>query len=341
MNKTTLGRLEKVNVRSVWPDEARDFTPWLAQPENISLLGTAIDLDLEVESQEAAVGPFRADILCKDTTTGHYVLVENQLERTDHLHLGQLLTYAAGLDAVTVVWVAAQFTDEHRAALDWLNRITNENINFFGLEIEIWHIGESAYAPKFSFSSKPNDWQKKATTAAASAASGPRTEFEQRHMEFWTELRQYLIDCESPIRIPKSSKDSWTQVALGRSEFALTLTNGMRDNNSSIYLSITGRFAKSYFHLLHDNFKNTIETKLGPVEWRELPENKESQIRLVRRSTPSDPSTWPELKDWMKSKAECWTQTLKPIIQELDASRFNPSSSDSNADADGAGAASP
>ena len=130
--------------------EASDFTPWLAQQDNITLLGEAIGIELEVETQEKNVGPFRADILCRDTVNGHYVLVENQLERTDHGHLGQLLTYAAGLDAVTVVWVAARFTEEHRAALDWLNRATSTEFNFFGLEIEVWRIGDSAMAPKFN-----------------------------------------------------------------------------------------------------------------------------------------------------------------------------------------------
>jgi hypothetical protein len=111
--------------------------------------------------QEASVGPFRADILCKDNSTGKLVLVENQLERTDHMHLGQLMTYAAGLSVVTVVWVAARFTDEHWAALDWLNEITAEDINFFGLEVELWRIGDSAPAPKFNVVSQPNDWSRR------------------------------------------------------------------------------------------------------------------------------------------------------------------------------------
>lgn len=113
-----LGRLEKVELREVWKTEASDFTPWLAQEQNIELLGETIGIDLEVEAQEKNVGPFRADILCKDTLTDNWVLIENQLERTDHTHLGQLLTYAAGLNAVTIVWIAERFTDEHRATLD-------------------------------------------------------------------------------------------------------------------------------------------------------------------------------------------------------------------------------
>ncbi len=166
MNKN-LSRLEKVDLRDVWKTEAGDFTPWLAREENIALLGNAIGIDLEVEAQEKNVGPFRADILCKDTISENWVLVENQLERTDHVHLGQLLTYAAGLNAVTIVWIADRFTDEHRAALDWLNEITDSSFNFFGLEVELWRIGDSPIAPKFNIASKPNDWTKTVGRAAA------------------------------------------------------------------------------------------------------------------------------------------------------------------------------
>ena len=121
MNTPPLGRLEKVSVRDIWQTEAQHFTPWLARPDNLSILAETLGMELEIEAQERNVGPFRADILCKDTLDGSWVLIENQLERTDHLHLGQLMTYAAGLHAVTIVWVATQFTEEH-------NRVFRERI---------------------------------------------------------------------------------------------------------------------------------------------------------------------------------------------------------------------
>lgn len=152
MNKPTLGRLEKVDLRTYWKSESHDFTPWLASPQNIQLLAEAIGLELEVEAQEKGVGPF-SDILCKDTTTNDWVLIENQLEPTDHTHLGQLLTYAAGLQATTIVWVSERFTSEHRAALDWLNEITEEKFAFFGIEVELWRIGDSVPAPKLNSTS--------------------------------------------------------------------------------------------------------------------------------------------------------------------------------------------
>ncbi len=146
-NDPQLGKLEKVDLRDTWPNEATNFTPWLAKQENLKLLGDNIGMDLEWIETEAHVGPFRADILCKDTSNDAFVLIENQLEPTDHIHLGQLMTYAAGLDTVHIIWVAKTFNDEHRAALDWLNRITMEGFHFFGVEIELWKIGESLPAP--------------------------------------------------------------------------------------------------------------------------------------------------------------------------------------------------
>ena len=135
MKKFDLKKIEKVEIRNIWENEGTEFTPWLAKEENIELLGSAIGIDLVVEAQEKVVGPFRADILCKDEANGNWVLIENQLEKTDHKHLGQLLTYATGLNAVTIIWVAAKFNEEHRAALDWLNKITGEDCNFFGVQI--------------------------------------------------------------------------------------------------------------------------------------------------------------------------------------------------------------
>lgn len=183
MGIVNLGRLQRVDLREAWLGEATYFTPWLAREENLALLGDTIGLELELEATEKNVGPFRADILCKDTATNSYVLIENQLERTDHSHLGQLLTYAAGLKAVTIVWIAAQITEEHRAALDWLNEVTTESVNFFGLEIELWRIGESQRAPKFNVVSQPNDW-----TEAVRGNTGPTanpSDSQQLYREYW------------------------------------------------------------------------------------------------------------------------------------------------------------
>ena len=135
MTKPALGRLVPVEVRDYWTHEAHEFTPWLAEPDSIKLLGDTLGLQLEVEKTEATVGPFRADILCKDPSSEELVVIENQLEGSDDAHLGALLTYGAGVASGTIIWVARSLTDQHRAALDWLNRVTESGVNFFVVEI--------------------------------------------------------------------------------------------------------------------------------------------------------------------------------------------------------------
>src|SRR6266567_3924265 len=202
MSTPILGRLEKIDdLRTAWISESGGFTPWLATPENLKLLGEAVGIDLEFEAQEKEVGPFRADILCKNTLDSSWVLIENQLERTDHTHLGQLLTYAAGLETVTIIWIAKRFADEHRATLDWLNEITNERFGFFGLEVELWKIGDSPMAAKFNVVARPNDWIQTVQTSARTAQGISETKRIQ--LEFWTDFKQYMdengkIRCTTP-----------------------------------------------------------------------------------------------------------------------------------------------
>ncbi len=321
--KPELGRLQRVSVRGYWLNEAQDFTPWLAQEQNIALLGESIGLDLEVEAQEQRVGPFQADILCKETASGHYVLIENQLERTDHVHMGQLLTYAAGLDAATVVWVAAQFTDEHRAALDWLNRITSAEFNFFGLEIELWRIGDSPLGPKFNVVSRPNDWSK-TVRETADTARGPLNETQKLHLEFWTQFRQFMHDRNSPVRMNRPAPDYWTQVAVGRSYFGLVVLNNARDKWSGVYLSIWGPNARAHFHLLRDKFRSEIEQAVPNVDWQEQATPRESRISLKRTSDIADKTTWPELNTWLAATVGNAHALFRPIVKTLDASGVHP-----------------
>ena len=167
-------------------------------------------------STEKDVGPFRADILCKDTATGDWVLIENQIERTDHTHLGQLLTYAAGLKAVTVVWIAEQFNEQHRAASDWLNEITGEPFSFFGLEIELWRIAGSPIAPKFNAVCKVNDWKK-----PPPPPSGDPTEIKLLQQEYWANLRSLLLERKSVVKPQKPLPQHWTNFGVGKSYFGL------------------------------------------------------------------------------------------------------------------------
>ena len=236
MKKIILGKIEKVDLRDIWDTEDKDFTPWLAQEGNISQLGDVIGIDLEVEAQEKNVGPFRADILARDTAANHYVLIENQLEITDHKHFGQIMTYAAGLDAFSVIWIAKQFTEEHRAAVDWLNRITDESINFFGIEIEVLKIGDSIAAPQFKVVAKPNNWTRSVKRAAN---ENELSETKIRQREYWTALKEYVSENGNPFKMQKPSPQHWSIIALGKSGFHLSLTVNSQKKTVAVSFEIS------------------------------------------------------------------------------------------------------
>ena len=221
---TELSRLKRVDLRHVWETEAQDFTPWLAQEENLAVLSEAIGIELEFEAQEKNVGPFRADILCRNLDSSEdeaWVLIENQLERTDHNHLGQLLTYAAGLHTVTIVWIAASFSDEHRAAVDWLNEITEDKFRFFGLEVELWCIGDSPAAPKFNIISKPNDWSRSVSKAARKISEEGLNPTQRNYLKYWGALADYLKEHSKVFRPQKPLTGHWSNLSIGRSGFGL------------------------------------------------------------------------------------------------------------------------
>jgi hypothetical protein len=325
MQKQPLGKLEKKGLREVWVSEAGDFTPWLAQDENLALLGEVLDLDLELESQEKNVGPFRADILCKDLNTQQWVLIENQIEKTDHNHLGQLLTYAAGLKAITIVWVASEFTDEHRAALDWLNEVTEDGINFFGLEIELWQIGESPFAPRFNVVSKPNLWTHSISEAARAIEAGNLSETRKLQLEYWTEFRKFLQARKSIVRSQKPFPQHWMNFALGRSNTYLIGFVNTKEKRIGISVILAGTDAKAFFHLLEGE-KDIIEMELGQeLVWRELPTKTESHILLHHLdSDPFDHSRWNEYQTWMAESLEKFSHVFGPRVKRLNPGDYVP-----------------
>lgn len=323
--KLELAKLERVELRKAWERESEDFTPWLARPENIELLGEELGLDLEVEAQERNVGPFRADILCKDTATGEWVLIENQLEKTDHTHLGQLMTYAAGLQAVTIVWIAERFCDEHRAALDWLNEITGDKFSFFGLEIELWRIGESLVAPKFNIVSKPNDWTKGGRTPPA--GDSPTGQLQQ---DYWTAVRELAIQRKSFLKFHKPLPQAWTDVALGRTNLFMSAAINTTKKWASVSLVINTEVAKAHFKLLEAD-RPAIEAEVGEaLDWRELPHRKQSHVVLVRAADPTDRKDWPAQHDWLLKTLETFHKVFSHRVKGL------PSASQLQGDNNGA-----
>lgn len=311
-----LGRLEKVDLRTVWLSEASDFTPWLADDDNIELLGKAIGLEeLEVEAREQHVGEFNADILCKDGI-GNWVLIENQLERTDHSHLGQLLTYAAGLKAVTVVWIAQQFREEHRAALDWLNTVTGEEIGFFGVEVELWRIGNSEVAPKFNVVSKPNNWGKRVTDVTQRIAAENLTGAKQLQLEYWTDFGNYVSNNSKVLKPTKALAQHWMNLAVGSSECHMNAKVNTREKRISAEL-IMAHNAKEIFHALKAE-QVAIESAIGlALEWRELPENKQSYIVLSLDADPYNKQDWATQHKWLCEKLDSFYRAFSPRLKTI------------------------
>jgi len=294
MAHTFLGKLEPVDVKTVWENEASDFTPWLAQEDNLALLSETIGLELELQEQEKQVGRYRADLLCRDTTTDQWVLIENQLEKTNHRHLGQLLTYAAGLEAVTIVWIAQAFNDEHRAALDWLNEITDERFNFFGLEIESWRIGESEIAPKFNVFCKPNEWTK------GGGGGAVPDEDNATRLEFWKEFREFALKQEPRLKPRKATSKARLIFQTGRKGVSLhTRITQLKGGMLGVSLSIRGKHAKAYFEVFKAQ-QQEIETELRvPVDWVASHGQKIYQVRTQTPGKIEDHDKWPQYRDWL------------------------------------------
>ena len=309
-----LGRLKRVDLREIWETEAQHFTPWLAAEENLSVLAETLGMELELDAQEANVGPFRADILCRNSDGGSWVLIENQLERTDHGHLGQLLTYAAGLHAVTICWVAERFTEEHRATLDWLNEITGDQFQFFGLEVEVWRIGDSDPAPKFNIVSQPNDWSR--SVAPIKGLTPKRLSLQA----FWAALMEHLEKRGSGMRRKKPQPENWMYFSVGRSEFWLETTLQSAEKWIGVALFMSGSDASAHYALLESQ-RAEIESDLGALEWRALPNKKSSSIRLRLKDTdPLQEKDRLTQLDWMASTLERFDKTFRPRVKSLDAS---------------------
>ncbi len=316
---SNLGKLVKVDFSKVWENESA-FDDWLTSEEGMKLLSNTIAIDLEVEEQQKSVGPFSADILCKDTLSNNWVVIENQVGKTNHDHLGKLATYAAGIDAVTIIWIAERFTDEHRATLDWLNEHTDENINLFGLEIELWRVDDSRPAPKFNMVSKPNEWSK---TVKTTAGTTELSDTKKLQLEYWTKFRELMEESESFVRCQTPRAQHWTTFSVGRSYFGLVARVNTREHEIGAYFFVYGPNKQAYYNLIEEQYKQQIEAQMKmELDWRPLPEAKESHIETYHKANPMDRDSWQEQHSWLKDTLEKFHRVLAPIVRELDVSEY-------------------
>ena len=295
--ETKLSKLERVPLREAWEREDSNFTKWLAKEENLDLLGEAIGIDLELLEVESAVGSYRADIYAR-ASDGRFVVIENQLEKSNHDHLGKVITYASGKDAHVAVWIVSQADEKHSQAVEWLNAHTDEDIGFFLIEMELWRIGDSDPAPKFNVVERPNDWGKvmKGYDDLSPAA--------QVQLDYWQAFHDRATADEAFMRVLRPQKplaQNWTTLSIGTSICNIQLTVDTQKGRISCgyYISGDGDLYASV-----KAAKQDLADAVGvsPTFWEGA---KDSGVRFFKEgcNIKSHPERWPEYIEWQMRAA--------------------------------------
>ena len=267
-----LGKLQEIDIRKVWQHEQYDISKWLAGEENIQELGDTLNLTLTDVETEKFVGNYRCDILCKDELTGKVVLIENQLEPTNHDHLGKIITYASGLDASVVIWIVASARQEHASAIEWLNKHTDEDLSFFLVEVHAYKIGDSDPAPQFKIIEQPNDFVK---SVKSISKNSDLSDSERNRLEFWTQLNEILEERGKPFNKRKATTDHWYSIAMGSSECHISIDLVNKEHKIRVGVWIYDN--KELFDKFFAN-KNEIEKACGfELAWDRL-ENKKASL---------------------------------------------------------------
>ena len=311
-----LGKLEEIeNLRTVWQHEARDFTKWLAEDENINILSDALGIDITVNEVESAVGDFHADILASETGTDRKIIIENQLEETNHDHLGKIITYASGKDANIIIWLVKHAREEHTAAVEWLNAHTDDKIGFFLCEIKLYKIGDSAPAVKFEVVEKPNDGMKEARRT-----SEGMNDTERKRYEYWTAFLDYAYrntEFANKFRHVTASANHYLSFRIGHADAHISVNMIQRRNELEAELYIWDN--KSLFSYLESN-KESIESDSGlAFEWKELPKKRASRIITSVSAAFDDHNRWQEQFDWLINAMLKIKSAFSPYMQGINS----------------------
>ena len=304
-----IGKLEEVDIRELWKHEQYDFSEWLSKKENIENLNDILGLTLVDISKETYVGSYRCDLFAKDETTGIKVIIENQLEMSNHDHLGKIITYASGL-AKVVVWIVKEAREEHRSAIEWLNNNTNSNINFFLIEIHAYKIGNSDNAPMFQVIEQPNDFIKNNKSINS---NDTMNKSQSQRLEFWNQFNNVLVERGKPFNVRKATTDHWYNVAIGTSDAHIDITLVNKDSVIGVELYITDN--KEFFDKLYQR-KDEIENDLGfKLDWRRLNNSKASRIvTFIKGLNFDDHSNYNELINKTIDLAVLMRDTFKKYI---------------------------
>lgn len=310
-NRFALGQMKRIEARVVWPHEEHDFTPWLY--ENLDKLAEALGLELEVQERECDVGDFAVDIVARELGTNRLVVIENQLEATDHKHLGQLLTYAAGKEAGVVVWISPEFRDEHREALDWLNRDGGEGgPEFFGVELQVIQIDDSKPAVNLRPVAFPNEWTRDLNEGGTAGVSEKRQKYQDFFQGLLDELREVKFS-----NAKKAQPQNWYAFSSGVSGYvySASFANGGR-LRVDLYISLQDApESKAAFEKLQED-KSNIEAEFGePLTWEKLEGRRACRVSIY---TPGSIDDMPEAllhhRTWMKEKLIQMKKVLGPRI---------------------------
>ena len=309
--KTKLGSLKTIDLRSIWGHEALHFTKWLSNDENISVLAEELGIDIENIKVEESAGRYSVDIIADEVNTQRKVIIENQLESTDHKHLGQVLTYAAAFDASIIIWIVKDYTDEHKQAIDWFNRNMPEQISFFLVQLELWQIGDSDPAPKFNIICQPNNWAKNIQNAVLQERGGT-SDLKLLQQRFWQYVKDFALKSYNNLNVSFNRTprpQHWHTIKVGTSKAHLALTFNSRANQIGCELYIT-----KDEHLYRNIAKDEVELKkvLGDdLIFMDLPESTAFRIVKYYSCDPKDESKWDEYSKWLIENAENFHKAFK------------------------------
>jgi len=309
--------LESQEVREYWEHEAQQFTPWIAgeiRAEDVSELEDSLGLDLEIIEEEKSVGRYNVDILAEVVDDNRNVVIENQLNPSDHDHLGKSIAYASGVDADIIVWISPRFHDEHRDAIQWLNENSREGVDLFAIRLEVWKIGDSEPAVRLNPVAEPSEWKEK-----AKRSEGELTDTEKLQEEFWTEFRNRIEDRETPLSARKPNPQHWYNNPIGKTGFELAFILNSRDNELRAELIIRDN-AEAYRQLIDQSqqIEPEFDRKLTWHEPEETRAGKErSRIVVTKSADVTDQDQWDEYLDWMIEHGEQFHGVFYDRIQRL------------------------
>lgn len=307
---TKLAILESIPVRKIWQNEAKHFTPWLEK--NASLLFEEIGITAENIKREENAGRYSVDITAEENQTQKKIIVENQLERTDHDHLGKLLTYASSLDACIIVWVVRDFTEEHQKAIEWFNDHMDDEIAFFLVKVEAYRIENSKPAPKFNVVVEPNSWSK--ILKGSGTTKKEITTTKLNHLRFWEGFKEFASNSDTDLNISRKPRpQAWYDISIGSSEahISLSLNTIKGQLYADIYITNNQKLYNSLFQK-KEQFQEIVK---GDIEWLPLENKQASRIRCTLSGNPHDESKQEGYFVWMLNRSNEFAKAFREGTQ--------------------------